>query len=204
MKKILIATSNQGKFNELLEVLGKLPYQFLSLADLKLTGDLHEHGSTYEMNAILKAEYFGQQAGLPTIADDSGIVVNALKGELGVKTRRWGAGAKATDSEWLSYFLKRMSGEKDRGATFISVIALYRPHQPTITFRGECQGEILTQPQVPLEPGIPLSAVFLPEGKDRVFSAMNKDEKNAISHRGKAIKQCADFLRQTPDSAISI
>jgi XTP/dITP diphosphohydrolase len=194
MQKILIATHNFGKYKELMEVLEELPFKFVSLNDEKIDGDVEESGKTYEENAILKAEHFGRLAELPTIADDSGIIVDALAGELGVHTRRWGAGPDASDEQWLSHFLNRLAEEKNRRAEFISVVALYHPGEETLTFRGECVGEILAEPQVPLEPGIPLSAVFLPEGKDKVFSALSKHEKNEISHRGKAIKQCHDYL----------
>lgn len=194
MNKILIATRNFGKFKELMEVLEDLPFKFVSLTDEKIEGDPEETGDTYEANAILKAEYYGRLANMPTIADDSGIHIDALAGELGVKTRRWGAGEKASDKEWLDFFLKRMATEKNRRAEFVSVVALYRPQSETLTFRGECVGQILPEPQVELEPGIPLSAVFLAEGQTKVFSALTKDEKNAISHRGKAIKKCADWI----------
>lgn len=194
MNKILIATHNFGKYKELMEVLEELPISFVSLNDEKIEDDVEENGDTYEANAIIKAEFFGRLTGLPTIADDSGIHVDALEGELGVKTRRWGAGGQATDEEWLNFFLNRMQKEENRKTEFISVVAFYLPGEETLTFRGECKGEILPNPQVDLEPGIPLSAVFLPEGKNKVFSALSKHEKNEISHRGKAIKQCHDYL----------
>ncbi len=194
MNKILIATGNFGKYKELMEVLEELPFKFVSLNDEKIEGDVEEDGETYESNAILKAEFFGRKANLPTIADDSGILVEALAGELGVKTRRWGAGADASDEEWLNFFLHRLAFEKNRQAEFVSVVAFYQPEQKTLTFRGECKGLILSEPEVDLEPGIPLSSVFLPEGKDKVFSSLDKHEKNEISHRGKAIKQCHDYL----------
>ncbi|MBN1258988.1 non-canonical purine NTP pyrophosphatase [Candidatus Peregrinibacteria bacterium] len=194
MQKILVATHNYGKFKELMEVLHDLPFKFVSLNDEKIGEDVHEGGETYEENAMIKAEFFGKKTGLPTIADDSGIMADALAGELGVKTRRWGAGEKANDKEWLDYFLKRLAKEQNRRAEFISVVAFYRPGEETLTFRGECKGVILPEPQVALEPGIPLSAVFLPDGKDKVFSALGKHEKNAISHRGQAIRKCHDFL----------
>jgi len=179
---------------ELLETLHSLPIEFVSLNDLKINEDVEETGETYEDNAIIKAEFFGKLSGLPTIADDSGIIVEALKGELGVKTRRWGAGANASDKEWLDYFLDRMSQEENKNTEFVSVVAFYNPGEPTKTFRGECKGVVLPEPQCELEPGIPLSAVFLPNGKNKVFSAMSKDEKNSISHRGIAIKQCKEYL----------
>ncbi len=194
MQKILIATHNYGKFKELMEVLHDLPFKFVSLNDEKIEEDVHESGETYEENAIIKAEFFGRLTSLPTIADDSGIAVEALTGELGVKTRRWGAGEKASDKDWLDFFLMRMRNETNRRAEFISVIASYRPGHETLTFRGECKGQIMMAPQAALEPGIPLSAVFLPNGKTKVFSALGKHEKNEISHRGQAIRKCHDFL----------
>lgn len=194
MQKILVATHNLGKFKELMEVLENLPFKFVSLNDEKIIEDVEETGSTYAENAIIKAEFFGKKTGLPTIADDSGIHVEALAGELGVKTRRWGAGAKATDQEWLDYFLKRMSAEKSRRAEFVTTIAFWRPNEKILTFEGQCVGQILDKPQCDIEPGIPLSAVFLPDGKDKVYSQMNKTEKNEISHRGKAIKKCYEYL----------
>ena len=194
MQKILIGTHNFGKYKELMEVLEELPFNFVSLNDEKFDGDVEEDGDSYEANAIIKAEHFGRELGLPTIADDSGIIVDAIQGELGIHTRRWGAGAEASDEDWLNHFLERLATEDNKQAEFISVVALYRPGEETLTFRGECKGIILPKPQVDLELGIPLSAVFLPEGKEQVFSALSKNEKNEISHRGKAIKQCYDYL----------
>ena len=194
MQKILVATHNFGKFKELMEVLEELPFKFVSLNDEKITEDVEETGSTYAENAMIKAEFFGKMTGLPTISDDSGIHIDALQGELGVKTRRWGAGAKASDQEWLDYFLKRMSTEENRRAEFVTTIAFWRPHKKILTFDGQCLGQILDRPQCELEPGIPLSSVFLPDGKDKVYSQMTKEEKNEISHRGKAIKKCYEYL----------
>lgn len=196
MNKILIATHNQGKFKELMEVLETLPVEFVSLKDLGIAEDVEETGETYEANALIKAAFFGSMTGLPTIADDSGIHVEALKNELGVKTRRWGAGAKATDQEWLDFFLDRMWTEKNRKASFVTNIVFWLPDNPYVSFEGTCNGQILDKPMVDIQPGIPLSAVFLPEGKDKVYSAMTKEEKNAISHRGKAIKACYDYLKE--------
>lgn len=177
-----------------MEGLKDLPFHFVSLDDIGLEGDLEETGKTYEENAILKAEFFGKKANLITISDDSGIVVDALKDELGVKTRRWGAGEEASDEEWLDYFLKRLAKENTRRAEFICTVALYRPSHTTITFRGETQGVLLEKPQVSIQHGIPLSSVFLPDGQTVVYSALGKTILTQISHRGKAVKKCHDYL----------
>ncbi len=194
MQKILIATHNAGKFKELMEVFEGLPFKFFSLSDLKINEDVEETGSTYQANAIIKAEFFGKLTGIPTIADDSGIHVDALEGELGVKTRRWGAGAQASDQEWLDFFLDRMSTERNRRAEFVTNIAFWRPDESILTFQGQCVGQILDKPQVQIEPGIPLSSVFVADGKGKVYSAMSKEEKNEISHRGLAAKKCYEYL----------
>lgn len=194
MQKILIATHNQGKFSELLEVLEDLPYDFVSLNDLQIKDDVEEHGETYAENAKIKAEFFQKLTKLPTIADDSGIEVAALKNELGVQTRRWGAGKSASDKEWLEFFLQRMEEEKDRSASFICNIAVSGFDQETKNFEGECTGNILFRPASHIEPGIPLSSVFLPCGAKKVFSALSKEKKNAISHRGKAAHKLKTYL----------
>lgn len=194
MKKILIATHNQGKFKELLEVLEDLPFEFVSLNDLQITEDVEENGETYAENAKLKAEFFHKITGIPTIADDSGIEVTVLKDELGVKTRRWGAGEKADDKTWLEFFLNRMEEEKDRSACFICFIALAGMGKETQIFEGDCAGNILHRPASHIEPGIPLSSVFLPLGAKKVFSALTKAKKNAISHRGQATQKLKKYL----------
>lgn len=196
MQKILIATHNQGKFKELMEVCENLPFEFVSLKELNITEDVEENGKTYTDNAKLKAEFFHKLTKLPTIADDSGIEITVLGKELGVQTRRWGAGKDADDKTWLEFFLERMQEEKDRSARFVCVIAATGFDKETQTFEGECLGNILHRPASHIEPGIPLSSVFLPFGAKKVFSALTKAKKNTISHRGKAAKKLKKFLEK--------
>lgn len=197
MQKILLATGNIGKANEMLEVLQSLPCEFLTLADLNLENDAQEIGETHEENALIKARYFFQKTKLPTIGEDSGITVDALRGELGIHTRRWGAGEQANDQEWLDYFLDIMSNENNRKATFYCASAFVfqndEMHLEKI-FTGETKGKLTTEPQCPLPAGIPISALFIPENHTRVYAALNNNEKNAISHRGKTMKQLKEYL----------
>jgi len=195
MKKILIATGNVGKYREILEVLGDLPIQFLSLADLNLKNDVAETGETFAENALLKAKTFFEKTKIPTIGEDSGLSVAALAGELGVKTRRWGAGENATDAEWLDFFLKRMAREKNREATFSCAAAFFDGEKSEI-FCGETRGKLADAPQCEIPAGIPVSALFVPDGFSKVFAAMSPAEKNAVSHRGKAIFQLKTFLEK--------
>lgn len=190
--KVLVGTSNPGKHIEIGEVLRDLDIELLTPADLKITIDPEETGSTYSENALLKARHFYEHGGaIPTIADDSGIVVDAIKNELGVYTRRWGAGAEATDEEWIAHFLERMSEERNKKARFVCNLAFINPEGEHRIFEGTCEGVITPELEADYLPGLPISACFKPEGFDKVYSAMTIDEKNAISHRGKALQ----FLR---------
>lgn len=207
MTKILIATGNIGKFTEMMEVLGDLPFTFIGLHDLDLINDAKETGETYEENAFIKAEHFHKKTGLPTLAEDSGLEVSALAGELGVKTRRWGAGENATDQEWLEYFLNRLEPEEDRTAKFCCYAAFVSdntseqgglPPCPVIRkgFSGESRGVLAKEPLCEIPKGIPVSALFIPEGHTTAFAAMTQEEKNSISHRGEAMHAVKKFLEE--------
>ena len=192
--KILVATTNAGKFGEILEVLESLEaYEFVSLKDVGLTQDCDETGETYEANALLKAHFYAELSGLPTIADDSGLQVDALVGELGVKTRRWGAGPTASDEEWLDYFMNRMEKETDRRAEFLCAAAYVNGAEEKVCI-GTTRGVITETVEAPIRGGIPLSSVFKPEGFEQVYSALSVDEKNSISHRGKAFQALRKYL----------
>jgi len=194
MTDILIATSNQGKYKEMMEVLGNLPYQFFSLKDLGLKNDVEETEGTFRGNALLKARYFFEKTGMPTLGEDSGIEVSALAGELGIKTRRWGAGEHATDQEWLEFFLDRMKEEADRKAAFSCCIAFLEKEQKPAFFSGKSEGTLLQEMPEKIPHGIPLSAIFVPKGHTEVFSEMSQEAKNAVSHRGWATHALKDFL----------
>lgn len=195
-KQILIATSNKGKFAEIMEVLGQLPYEILSLQDAGIRSFYEEDGATFEENALGKARHYARLTNLLTIAEDSGIVVDALKDELGIKTRRWGAGANASDEEWIQYFLEKMNKihEANRGAKFVCCAAILDEKGQEAVFNGETYGSITKQLEAPLYPGLPLSSCFKPADFDKVYAALTKAEKNKISHRGKAMWQVYDYL----------
>lgn len=193
MTTILIATGNQGKFREIMEVLSDIPVRFVSLAELGVVNDVEETGATYEENAFLKADTFFRRTGLPTIAEDSGLEVPAFRGELGIKTRRWGAGENASDEEWLDYFLQKLEPHPDRSAQFFCTAVFVAPGIRKV-FCGSTAGTLATTPQCPIPHGIPVSALFVPSGEAKVFAAMTPEEKNRISHRGKAMHALKLFL----------
>ena len=195
MKKILIATGNQGKAGEMLEVLSDLLIEFVTLKDLGLKNDAVEDGVTHEENALKKAVHFYKKTGLPTLGEDSGIHVDALEGELGIHTRRWGAGEEASDQEWLDYFLDRMMQESNKKASFYCATALIFDDLQEV-FTGKTSGYLKSEPQCDIPYGIPVSALFVPDGSDKVYAQLSKQEKNQVSHRGKAMHLLKDYLNK--------
>ncbi len=192
---ILIASHNPGKFKEIAEILAPLGLEAKSLSDLGIAEEFEENEDSFEANALGKARFYSQLTGLPTFADDSGIVVTALQGELGVKTRRWGAGAKASDEEWLEHFLHRMEPEADRSARFVCAAA-YCEGERELVQLGEVCGLLAKELQAPLVAGIPLSSVFIPDGYDKVYTALLKEgKKHEISHRGQAFQKLLQQLK---------
>ncbi len=205
MKSLLIATSNHGKFREIREIMEDTPLTFFSLPDLAIKADAPEDGETFAANALLKARYYfkkNQQAGgnkkMFVLAEDSGIIVDALAGELGVKTRRWGKGEKASDEEWIEYFLEIMSKVpvQKRTAAFICSAVLIDEQGKEYLAEGKTSGLITQNLEAPIYGGLPLSSCFKPDGFEHVYAALPLAQKNAVSHRGKAIRPFRDLFLQ--------
>ncbi len=199
MRELLLATTNKGKAIEIAEVVKGFSLGVLTLSDAvarlgKDLPDVHESGTTYEANALLKARHYHALTGLPTLADDSGIMVEALKDELGVYTRRWGAGAKASDQEWIEYFLERMSRENNKRARFVCVLAYIDADDKEHLFEGDCDGVITDKLEADYLPGLPISACFKPDGYEKVYSALTIEQKNSTSHRGRALEKFGEYL----------
>jgi len=209
--KLLIATKNKGKFNEITGVLGGASldgnggsdekFEIVFLGDLVVPdADFVEDGATHAENAYKKAKYYFDKLGGDfdfVLGEDSGIYVDALADELGLQTRRWGAGETASDDEWLGYFMsemsRRASSDDLRGAKFVCS-ACFMGKGFVEYFEGETFGKIVREKQADILTGLPLSSVFLPEGYDKVYAALSREEKNAISHRGRAIAKVKNFL----------
>jgi len=194
--RILIATKNQGKLNEIQDFFKNLSdVKFTNLFDEKLNFDVEETGITYQQNALLKAESYHKDSFSFTLADDSGIEIPVINHLLGVKTRRFGAGEDASDQKWLDYFLNFFKDYKgqDRVASFKTVICIYDGQKP-IFFEGEVKGMIAEKQLCPIKKGIPLSSVFVPDGFDCAMSELTSDQKNSISHRAKALQKAFNFL----------
>lgn len=195
--QLLIATGNEGKKKEILEFFENLAqdFEFLTLNDFPAIEEPEEDGQTFEANALIKARYFAKAFGIPTISEDAGLILEAFPEKFGLKTRR--EIQADMDEEWLDKFLSLLEGAPSRAATFYSAMAFYDPQtDEEQVFMGECRGLITQQSETSLEGGIPVSAVFRPEGFDMVFSAMTKKLKNEISHRGKSARKMEEFLKK--------
>lgn len=198
--QILIATKNPGKFREIMEVLGDLPFEFLSLQQCfgENFEDVEETGKTHDENALIKAKYFFEKSKLPTLAEDSGLHLDEFPNEFGVSTRRWHNLERASDQEWISKFLEWMKNvsEEKRGAIFkCSACFIDEKGEPHF-FHGEVKGKITKILEAPIQEGIPISSCFRPEGYDKVYASLPPEIKAKTSHRGRAISKVRDLLKK--------
>lgn len=180
--RILLCTGNPGKLAELRELLPS-HFEFATLKDVGLPTDLPEAGSTFAENALQKARLGHARTGLPTVADDSGLQVDALGGAPGVDTAFY-AGPQKDDGANVAKLLREMEGVEDRRARFRTVIALVDGEGEHL-FDGEVRGSIATEPRG--SHGFGYDPVFLPEMSDLTFAEMDAVSKNAVSHRGHAV-----------------
>ena len=194
LPKLLIATHNTGKLRELTELLGDIPYELVSLGDLGIHYDVDETGVTFEQNATLKAETYCELAGIKTLADDSGLEVDALGGEPGVRSARY-AGPDATDAERVEFLLDKLNGtDPDTwSARFRCVIAIAEPDRPTSLYQGSCEGRIVSEPRG--DNGFGYDPVFLFPNIGLTMAELSTEEKNCVSHRAEAAQEAARSLR---------
>jgi XTP/dITP diphosphohydrolase len=191
MKKILVlATNNENKVQEFRSILAGFNIEIRSVADFGPIPPAIEDGLTFDDNAYKKAIHTARILGLPAIADDSGLVVPAVNGEPGVFSARY-AGENATDAENTAKLLQKMKGVGDRRAFFQCVISIAVPSGPALTYEGRCDGVILDAPRG--ESGFGYDPVFLFEEYGKTFAELSMQEKNKVSHRGKAM---ADFTAE--------
>lgn len=186
--RLVLASGNPGKLAELDRILRSdmrlRDLQLLSGADLALP-DVEESGATFADNALLKARAAADASGLPSLADDSGLVVDALDGEPGVRSARY-AGRHGDDEANLRLLLRRLQGARDRGARFVCVAALATPDGRTWTAEGVLDGVVTREPRG--VGGFGYDPIFQPLGSQRTTAQMTAAEKDAISHRGKALR----------------
>jgi|SRR4051812_22753559 XTP/dITP diphosphohydrolase len=196
MLRIVLATHNRDKRKELQHVLEQElsgSVELLTLDDIQPPiGDIEETGTTLEENALIKARTVFERTKIPSVADDTGLEVDALGGAPGVYSARY-SGEGATYKSNCAKLLKEMQGKENRGAQFASVIAYIDERGRECLFRGEVEGEITREPRG--TNGFGYDRVFEPERRGKTFAEMTEAEKNTVSHRGRALRAFANFLR---------
>jgi XTP/dITP diphosphohydrolase len=194
MPKLLIATRNQGKLRELAALLEGVPFELVSLADVGIEDEVEETGATLEENAVLKATTYACLSGLPTLADDSGLEVDALGGEPGVRSSRY-AGEGATDAQRIALLLRNLSGKPEPWtARFRCVIAIAWPDESVEQLAGQCYGRIVRQPRG--SNGFGYDPIFLFSELGKTMAELSSEEKNRLSHRSAAARKATIELNK--------
>jgi XTP/dITP diphosphohydrolase len=185
---IVLATNNKNKVKEFKEILKDSPIQIKCLQDYGPLPEAVEDGETFDDNAYKKAFHYARVLGVPCLADDSGLMVDALDGKPGVYSARY-AGEKATDRENSDKLLREMEGKDNRKAHFVCVLSLATPGGPALTYEGRCDGEITTQRRG--ESGFGYDPVFFYPELGKTFAEISMEQKSKVSHRGRAMAEFA-------------
>ena len=189
--KLLLASTNAHKRTEVAAILDGGPVSIVDLSAFPAVPEPPEDGDTFEANALQKARFVYAATGLPTLADDSGLEVDALNGAPGVRSKRFTPEATAAANN--AHLLALLGERPDRAARFVCALAVVGP-QGEATLRGTCEGAIATAPRG--AQGFGYDPLFLPdEAPGRAMAELSMAEKNAISHRGRALARLADLLR---------
>ena len=183
---LVIATRNKGKKQEIKELLKDFPVEIKNLDDFGPIPHLEEDGDTFDENAYKKASFSARILGLPALADDSGLIVEVLGGAPGIHSARY-AGENATDEQRYLKLLDDMEGKSNRKAAFECVISVAVPTGPALTYEARCEGLIATEPAG--SNGFGYDPVFFYTPLNKTFAQITGDEKNHISHRGKALAE---------------
>jgi XTP/dITP diphosphohydrolase len=191
--RVVLATRNRHKVDELRRILAPYDVELCSLDDFPEVPDVPETGATFADNALLKAHAVARATGLVAIADDSGLAVDALNGMPGVLSARW-AGAHGDDGANLRLVLAQVDHVADgrRGAAFVCAAAAATPDGREVVVEGRLEGTLTREPRG--RNGFGYDPIFLPRGGDRTTAELDPDEKDAISHRGVAFRQLAPLL----------
>ncbi len=192
-KKFVIATNNPHKVVEFKKILTPLGIECVSLKEMGIVCDAEETGTTFAENARIKAQAVYDICHLPTVADDSGICVDALGGEPGVYSARYG-GDGYDDPGRMYLLLKNMEGEKNRSAHFTSAICCVLNDETVLEAEGYIFGQLTLEPRG--THGFGYDPIFLPDGYEQTTAEMEGEAKNAISHRGNALREFAEQLKE--------
>jgi len=192
---LLIATNNRGKLAEIELLLSGLSLDLVSLAGAGITDDIEETGDTFAENAAIKAMAYAISAGIPALADDSGLMIDSLGGAPGVHSARY-AGPEASDRDRIDKVLSELrdSARVDRTARFVCVVALANANGEVVhTTEGVCEGRLADRPRG--DNGFGYDPIFVPDGYEMTFGELPSDKKQKISHRARAVRKMIPFLR---------
>ncbi len=199
MPKLLIATTNPGKIREITSLLEGLPYEVIGLGDLPDSYEIvEETGQTFTENAVIKSEYYFAHTGILSLADDSGLEVDALNGAPGIYSARF-AGEDATDADRVVKLLDELQhvSPENRGAQFVCSLAITGFDEGTKTFEGIARGVISQAPRG--ENGFGYDPIFEDVASGKTFAELNRTEKSLSSHRGKSLLLAREFLTSRLD-----
>ena len=185
--KLVLASDNKNKLREFRTLFENFGVELISKAESGFTEEVEETGETFAENARIKAEAVMRATGLAAIADDSGLCVDALGGAPGVHSARYTGNHDDSDADRYNLLLRNLGGRDDRAARFVCSLCCAFPNGDVLTAEGTCVGTILSAPRG--ENGFGYDPVFRPDGFDRSMAELTMEEKNAISHRGKALAQ---------------
>ncbi len=197
MKRIVFATNNQHKLQEIREILSP-EFEIVSLKEIGCHEDIPETGNTLEENALQKARYISERYHISCFADDTGLEVEALGGAPGVHSARYAEGTDHDSEANMTKLLRELEGKENRQARFRTVIALIELGEDETEnvhlFEGIVEGHISTKRQG--NEGFGYDPIFVPEGYEKSFAALGETIKNHISHRARAVKKLAEYLKQ--------
>ena len=194
--KVVLASKNRHKLEEISQITRKFDMELVLQSELGVDIDVEETGTTFEENSFLKAEAVMKATGLPALADDSGIAVDALNGEPGIYSARYGFDPTLDDWGRLQLLLKNTEGVPDgqRQAKFVCVITMVTPEGQTIQARGEIHGELTREPRG--ENGFGYDPIFFYPPLGKTTAELSPTEKNAVSHRANALKVFYEKLKE--------
>jgi len=195
MKDLLLATTNPGKIQEITAILAGIPLRLLSPADFGLDISVVEDSGSYTGNARLKASAYARAAGIPALADDSGLEVEALGGEPGLRSHRYSPLTSATDRDRCLYLLEKLKeAARPWKARFVCAVVVCGSSGEMLRAWGECPGEII--PEFRGENGFGYDPIFLVAGSDKTMAELPNEQKNQLSHRARALQAALPALRE--------
>src|SRR3989338_5231959 len=196
--RVILATKNKSKIAQIGGIFVGTPFHVVGLDEVGVEGEASEDGDTLRANALIKARFAWEKTHDWSMADDTGLFIDALSGAPGLRAPP-GAGQTESTEEILAFTLAAIAHVPlaRRTATFRTVAALVSPDGNELFFSGSIPGILLMSPRTACQPNMPYSSLFIPEGSEKVWAEMDTKEENDISHRGKAFRQLRDFLLET-------